>query len=140
MKYLVSLSLLFSLFVISIGQDTNTSSKTPGIWFQPHELNNLDFEWQAQWIWLNEKISSDVMLARRSFDLDELPEHAQLRITATSQYQLYINGEYVCRGPARSAPHHQSFDVLNISKLLQKREKYACSPCSSSKGEIFISS
>ena len=64
-----------------------------------------------------------MLLVRKTFDLDNIPEKAQLQITASSQYQLFINGQYVRRGPARSAPHHQSFDILDIQNLLQKGKK-----------------
>lgn len=78
--------------------------------------------WQAQWIWLPKGTTSDVMLARKSFRLDNLPQDAKIQITATSLYQLYVNGEYVRRGPARSAPHHQSYDILDLKPFLQKGE------------------
>ena len=52
--------------------------------------------------------------------MGELPQKAILKITATSHYKLYINGQYLLQGPARSAPHHQSFDQLEITPLLEK--------------------
>ncbi|MEM7367873.1 MAG: family 78 glycoside hydrolase catalytic domain [Bacteroidota bacterium] len=88
-------------------------------WFRPDELNQVSFDWKAEWIWMDKTVESDVMLARRSFDLEGPIDEAVLRITASFQYQLYVNGEYVNRGPARSAPHHQSFDILNIENLLR---------------------
>ncbi|NQV31192.1 MAG: alpha-L-rhamnosidase N-terminal domain-containing protein, partial [Phycisphaeraceae bacterium] len=45
---------------------------------------------------------------------------AHLAITASSMYELFVNGTYIGRGPARCAPHHQSFDVLDVSKALRK--------------------
>ena len=56
-----------------------------------------------------------MLLLRRSFDLGGKPDSARLRITASSLYKLYVNGEYVRRGPARSAPHHQSYDEFEIA-------------------------
>jgi len=91
-----------------------------GIWLQPDEQESPSFTWQSQWIWMDETIESDVMLARRSFDLDQVPLEARLRITASSKYQLYLNGEYICQGPARSAPHHQSYDILDVAGLLHE--------------------
>ena len=96
------------------------STPVKGTWFSPSELEMADFVWNAQWIWLADSISSDVMLTRRSFEVPEVPESAELQITATSQYQLYINGKYFCRGPARCAPHHQSFDVLKIKDHIKE--------------------
>lgn len=88
---------------------------------QSHSFKSLetkDVEWQAQWIWMHDTIANDAMLARRVFQLENVLEKAELLISASIQYQLYINGKYVRRGPARSAPHHQSFDRLDVSDLL----------------------
>jgi len=91
-----------------------------GIWLQPDEQESPTFTWQSHWIWMDETIESDVMLARRSFDLDQTSGKAELRITASTKYQLYMNGEYICQGPARSAPHHQSYDILDVTGMLQE--------------------
>jgi hypothetical protein len=78
----------------------------------------LNANWQAQWIWDAQDSETEVLLFRRSFDLDSEPDSARLRITASSLYKLYVNGEYVRRGPARSAPHHQSYDEFEIADHL----------------------
>ena len=93
-----------------------------GRWFGPEADSDQSFNWGAQWIWMEESETSDVVLARRSFDLSEediSSLKAQLRITASSHYQLYLNGEYLAQGPARSAPHHQSVDIWEVEKLLK---------------------
>jgi len=115
---LVVLFTVSVLFSHATEQDIRPGVK--GIWLQPNETETPDFIWKAQWIWFDETNNSDVILARRNFDLTEVPENALLRITASSVYQLFVNGEYVCRGPARCAPHHQSYDMLEISGLLKK--------------------
>jgi len=79
----------------------------------------LAMDWQAQWIWMAQDEASDMMLARRTFTLSTLPEQTQLSITASSRYELFVNGVYIGRGPARCAPHHQSFDRLDISQALR---------------------
>jgi len=76
--------------------------------------------WRAQWIWLPDNVEADMLLARKSFTLPENPARAVLSITASSRYQLLINGNYICSGPARCAPHHQSFDALDITDALRK--------------------
>lgn len=96
------------------------------LWAQPagrwgSTLADSDLpKWKAQWIWLPNDSAADMLLARKRFTLREVPERAFLSITATSRYQLYVNGKYVCCGPARSAAHHQSFDVLDISDSLRR--------------------
>lgn len=120
MKKLAVLTSFLLFFFALFATEMEISPKVKGIWLKPNEQENPSFSWKAAWIWPDEKIESDVLLARRTFQLDKVPNEAILRITASSQYQLYVNGDYVCRGPARCAPHHQSYDILNISGLLQK--------------------
>jgi len=115
-KYLTLFFLLISLNLFA--EQTKLNDKVYGIWFGPNQSDNWIHQVDAAWIWADEKLESDVILARKIFSLYDGFEKVILRITASSQYQLYINGEYVCRGPARSAPHHQSYDVLDITKMM----------------------
>ncbi len=119
-RYSLAISLLLGLLVNSHAQGND---KVKGTWFTPAALLEQSFDWQAQWIWLDEKTKSDVLLARRSFQLTESELTAatktSLRISASTHYQLYINGQYVAQGPARCAPHHQSFDIWEVEQLLQ---------------------
>lgn len=59
-----------------------------------------------------------MFLARRSFVLPDTPEQAVIYVTADTRYQLYVNGSFVSRGPARSAAHHQSYDAIDLAGLL----------------------
>jgi len=54
-----------------------------------------------------------------SFVLGRRPQEAKLYITADSRYKLWVNGRSVARGPARSYPHQQQVDCLDIAALLQ---------------------
>lgn len=90
--------------------------------------------WQASWIWADS--DADMLLARKSFELDTVPEAAEIRITASSIYKLYINGQYVGRGPARSAPHHQSFDTHDIRSLLVRGQNTIAARVHYQKGTI----
>ncbi|MEM7380823.1 MAG: alpha-L-rhamnosidase N-terminal domain-containing protein [Bacteroidota bacterium] len=114
MKYFIQL--VFILFSLAALCQTKAP---PGIWYAASE-EIPEFNWEAQWIWMHDSIAADALLARKSFVLTKKPVKAILRITATSQYQLYINGKYIRRGPARSAPHHQSFDILNVTSELKE--------------------
>ena len=114
----IILIILHSISVFATDMDIRPGVK--GIWMKPYESEKSDFHWDASWIWLDEASASQVMLARRTFELESAPAEAVLRITASSQYQLYINGTYICIGPARSAPHHQSYDILEISGILKQ--------------------
>lgn len=79
-------------------------------------------KWQASWIWGREITAGNniMMCVRRTFKLDRIPAESRLYITADTRYRLYINGTFVNRGPARCAPHHQSYDIIDVSPLLKE--------------------
>jgi len=83
---------------------------------------NQDVTWSAQWIWLGEGEDSDVMLTRKEFAFTGEPQRSLCAITASSQYKLYVNGDFVATGPARCAAHHQSYDTHDISEYLVNSE------------------
>ncbi|HOF42195.1 MAG TPA: alpha-L-rhamnosidase N-terminal domain-containing protein, partial [Candidatus Hydrogenedentes bacterium] len=77
-------------------------------------------EWSASWIWHGGSQSpgyNDTIEARTSF---VAPEHASatLRITADSYYRVFINGQWVGDGPARSWPSHYQFDVIDVTPFV----------------------
>jgi alpha-L-rhamnosidase len=53
------------------------------------------------------------------WQLDRLPETAELDITADSRYKLWVNGRFVARGPGRSYPQMQSVDRLDLAPYLR---------------------
>jgi hypothetical protein len=77
--------------------------------------------WSAHWIGAPDVASGTnlMFLARRSFALPWQPERAVIYVTADSRYQLFINGTFVQRGPARSAAHHQSYDAIDVAAHLR---------------------
>ncbi len=108
------------LMIIMVMLVASTLRAQPaGHWGTPLE-DPPEPSWQAQWIWMPESEDADMLLARKAFTLPVNPERAELSITASSRYQLFVNGVYICRGPARCAPHHQSFDVLDVTDALRK--------------------
>jgi alpha-L-rhamnosidase len=56
---------------------------------------------------------------RRTFQIEQNSQRAQLLLTADSRYKLWVNGKFVARGPARCYPHTQSVDELNITPYLR---------------------
>jgi hypothetical protein len=120
-----SIKLIVTLVAISFidcghSQVSPLPQNAKGIWQEDNKLDTKKIDWNAQWIWLPQDIESNVLLARRSFNLSEESSSAILKITASSKYELFINGQYINQGPARSSPHHQSFDILDINSALIK--------------------
>ena len=57
-------------------------------------------------------------LFRRTFELFEVPAEAPARLTADSRYVLWVNGQEVGRGPARSQPFRQRYDSYDLKPFL----------------------
>ncbi|MDW8099081.1 MAG: family 78 glycoside hydrolase catalytic domain [Anaerolineae bacterium] len=78
-------------------------------------------DWQARWIWINGESSprNFHLCARRSFHVAPDLAQARLAITADSRYVLYLNGERLGRGPVRSFPSNQRYDIYNVTARLR---------------------
>ncbi|MBE3097953.1 MAG: alpha-L-rhamnosidase N-terminal domain-containing protein [Planctomycetes bacterium] len=74
---------------------------------------------KPKWIWIaGECHSEDFHLrARRTFTLPSRPASARLRVTAFSDYVLYVNGRYVGCGPAPSGSEEPLLDVYTEADL-----------------------
>ena len=81
-------------------------------------------KWQARWIWREGDPSprNYFLYFRKKVNLSSVPEEASLSISADSRYVLYLNGEYIGQGPARSFPEHQQFDPYQVEGRLNKGE------------------
>lgn len=80
--------------------------------------------WEARWIWV-ERPASDpsstrnrFAYLRRSFVIDDVPETAPCRVTADSRFVLFVNGQEVARGPARSIPARLAWADVDLAPLL----------------------
>ncbi len=57
---------------------------------------------------------------RKQFILTEIPSSAELHIFADARYLLWINGDYVARGPNRFDPKRLEYDTHIITGFLKK--------------------
>lgn len=76
---------------------------------------------QATWIWPGGQmyVYNQYAQFRKDFELPAVPGKAPLFLTADQAYRLYVNGRYVCRGPARGYQSHWPFDEVDVAKYLQ---------------------
>ncbi len=94
--------------------------ESPAIWSNvPDSLKS------AKWIWSKYphffyEITNVYCAARKTFELSELPKKAPMFISADQSYRLYINGKFVCSGPARGYQHSWPFDEIDVAKFLKK--------------------
>ena len=78
--------------------------------------------WQGKWIDTGTQniYINKYRRYRKTFELsDDSIISAEIRISGDTRYYLYINGEYVTRGPAKGFPWHQSYDKVDIKRYLR---------------------
>ncbi len=57
---------------------------------------------------------------RRTFDLPTDSKTAVLHIFADARYVLWVNGDYVERGPNRFQPNGPEYDTVNVTAHLKR--------------------
>ncbi|MGA2323200.1 MAG: alpha-L-rhamnosidase C-terminal domain-containing protein [Sedimentisphaerales bacterium] len=82
----------------------------------------LTKRWQASWVSHPTASSKDygVYHFRRTFDLDSQPEKFIIHVSADNRYRLFVNGQSVCRGPARGDLMHWRYETVDIAPYLVK--------------------
>jgi hypothetical protein len=81
-----------------------------------HPLRSAVWIWPEGYMYLYNHFAH----FRRDFDLAAVPEKAPFFITADKAYKLYVNGKYVCRGPARGYQSHWPFDEVDLAPFLNR--------------------
>ena len=77
---------------------------------------------QSSMIWASSELGEKggYVVFRKSFELPESDSLAQLQLFADSRFLLWINGQYVLRGPCRFNPKRPEFDMVNVQSYLKK--------------------
>lgn len=77
----------------------------------------------SHWIYLpgETRPTNVYALFRRSFQA-VAPEKCQVRISADAFYKLYVNGEWVGRGPVRSSGKRKYYDEYDVRPFLRQGE------------------
>lgn len=107
--------ILFS-FLLTFSQQSNAQI--------PVKKELLERSWQASWITHPEITGKEfgVYLFQKAFNLKSAPEKFIIHISADNRYKLYVNGQYVCNGPARGDLQKWRFETVDISKYLMEGE------------------
>jgi len=80
------------------------------------------FNRQTKWIWLPRPSSrrrNTYVCFRRSFSIKGPVRSGELRITADSRYEVYINGHWLGHGPIRAFPSLWPVDIYDVRHLLK---------------------
>lgn len=76
---------------------------------------------RAFWVWPHtELILNQYAQFRKDFDLAAVPARAPFFISADQWYRLYVNGRYVCRGPARGFQVSWPYDEVDLARFLRR--------------------
>lgn len=59
---------------------------------------------------------------RKIFDLGKIPEKLVIHVSADNRYNLFVNGERVCYGPAKGDLQTYKYDFIDIAPFLKSGE------------------
>ena len=78
--------------------------------------------WRASWITSNDasKQGEAFLHVRKAFELDAVPEHFPVYVSADNQFELRVNGTRVGSGPSLSNPMHWRYETYDLAPFLHK--------------------
>ena len=74
---------------------------------------------QSQWIWLKESQINQYADFVCEFSAEEA-ENLALRISADTDYAVFINGVYIYSGQYPDYPHYKVYDTFQIGKYCKR--------------------
>lgn len=74
------------------------------------------------WIWSHNRpvLKKEVCFFRKNFELNSIPEYCEVKISADTIYEFYINGKLIARDPQKSDRYRRYYRKIDISPYLQK--------------------
>jgi alpha-L-rhamnosidase len=57
---------------------------------------------------------------RKAVELAEVPQKLLIHVSADNRYNLFVNGQRVCYGPAKGDLHTYKYDVIDIAPFLKE--------------------
>ena len=108
----------FLLIFCSANIYAQTVRQVPVEKINPNLFNNY---WKAEWITHPSEslLEYGVYHFRKNFTLKDQPNEFIIHVSADNRYRLFVNGEAVCFGPARSDLEHWSYESIDIAAFLK---------------------
>ncbi len=94
---------LTTIFILSIANLSFAQEKQPALWISYPSANVTEY---------------GVYHFRKTFDLEKVPEQLVVHVSADNRYNLFVNGESVCYGPAKGDLKTYKYDVIDIAPFL----------------------
>ncbi|MBE6412961.1 MAG: alpha-L-rhamnosidase [Verrucomicrobiaceae bacterium] len=121
MKKIINILMMCLGFSVPSYADTyeNPVVETDAIWQNvPNALKSAMWMWPGEGSW-GYDITNSYAGFRKTFDIKNKPQKAIMYITADATYRLYINGEFVCNGPARGYQRSWPYDEVDVARYLK---------------------
>ena len=115
LKVMAAIAML-TIFTPAFAQESDVKINHQGKAF-----TMLKHAWTAQWITHPTASTLDfgVFHFRRNFNLKEIPKELTVHLSADNRYRFFVNGQFVCDGPARGDINHWRYETVNIANYLQ---------------------
>ncbi len=114
--------LIITISFLTISQ--SVAQKLENLTESSYNLQTTRRGYTAAWIKHPEVTGTDhaVVLFRKTFQLDEVPDEFIIHISADNRYRLFVNGIFASKGPAHSDLHHWYYETLDLTSLLKEGE------------------
>jgi len=109
-----SVFLLIIISLLSVFGQENPSGTNYGSW------ENIKHAWAGWWISHPNVPDTEygVFHFRKEFQLESIPDQFIVHVSADNRYQLYVNGNQVCKGPARGDFLNWQYETIDIANHL----------------------
>lgn len=93
----------------------------PRIFPQQPANQVVNYPWKAEWVGPQNVSLKDfgVYHFRKNFELSQKPNSFIINVSGDNRYRIFVNGNYIGAGPARSDLMHWNFETYDISSNLQ---------------------
>ncbi len=78
------------------------------------------------WVWSDQEHPNAYCYLRRRFETGDAVMQAELRITADTNYMVWLNGRYVGQGPGPFVGEVRPLDRYGVTELLHEGENAVC--------------
>lgn len=92
-------------------------------------MSSENWETETNWIWHPDWIDAPrkdrvggIVLFHRTFNLYDVPEKCEAKVTADTRYRLWVNGQSMCIGPPKGDEKAWFYNQFDIAPYLKKGE------------------
>ena len=90
--------------------------------YAQQDLPQYPETWNSQWITHPDidKTAYNLIHFRKTFELDQVPDHCIVHVSGDNRYRLYVNSQEVCYGPQLADMRHWRYETIDLAPYLKK--------------------